>query len=133
MCVRGPLLAPTIPPACPSSVGRIAGILYSLVILQMYSLCLLRRFSGPSVWCGCFFFFFSFWLCWAFAARRLSLIAMSGSYPLVVVPGLLTAVASLVAEHRLSSVAHRLGCPKARGILPDQGSNLCPQHQQAGA
>ena len=39
--------------------------------------------------------------------------------------------ASLVAEHRLSSVAHRLGCPKACGILPDQGWNLCPQHRQA--
>ena len=128
--VRGPLLAPTILPACPSSVGHIAGILYRLVILQMYSLCLLRWFSGLSIWCG-FFFFSNFWLCWVFAAHRLSLTAMSRSCSLVVVPGLLIAVASLVAEHRLSSVAHRLGWPKACGILPDQGWNLCPQHRQA--
>ena len=126
--VLGPLLAPSVPPACPSSMGHITGILYRLVILQMYSLCLLRRFSGPSVWCG--FFFFNFWLFWIFAARRLSLTAMSGICSLVAVPGLLIAVASLVEEHRLSSVAHRLGCPKACGILPDQGSNLCPQHRQ---
>ena len=86
--VRGPLLAPTILPACPSSVGHIAGILYRLVILQMYSLCLLRWFSGLSIWCG-FFFFSNFWLCWVFAAHRLSLTAMSRSCSLVVVPGLL--------------------------------------------
>ena len=72
-----------------------------------------------------FFFFFNFWLRWVFAACRLSLIAMSGSYSLVLVPGL------LIAEHRLSSMAHRLSCPKACGILPDQGLNPCPQHQQA--
>ena len=35
--------------------------------------------------------------------------------------GLLIAVASLVAEHRLS-------CPEACGIFPDQGWNSCPLH-----
>ena len=65
--------------------------------------------------------------------------------------GLLTAVVSLVVEHRLQVhrlrqvwcvgsvvvvpglksisslvVAHRLICSAACGIFPDQGSNLCP-------
>ena len=48
---------------------------------------------------------------------------------------LLTAVATLVAEHTLWStgsvlVLLGLSCSKARGILPDQGSNLCPMHWQ---
>ena len=47
------------------------------------------------------------------------------------VPGLLTAVASLVTEHRLSSggsvlVVHELGCPKALGAFRKQGSNPRP-------
>ena len=49
--------------------------------------------------------------------------------------GLLTAVASLGAEHGLQStgsvvVVHGLSCSKTRGIFPDQGSNLCPLHWQ---
>ena len=50
----------------------------------------------------------------------------------VVVCKLLTAVSSLVAENGLQGkwtsavAAHQLGCPLARGIFPDQGSNLCP-------
>ena len=51
-----------------------------------------------------FFFFNSlnFWLHWVFvAARGLSLVAVSGGLLFVVVCGLLIAVASLVAEHRL--------------------------------
>ena len=62
-----------------------------------------------------FFFFFNteaiFWrgLCWVFLAahglfiaeRRFSPVGVSRGYPLVVVHGLLTVVASLVAEHGL--------------------------------
>ena len=57
----------------------------------------------------------------------------AGGYSLVVVHGLLTAVASLV-EHRLWGVgasvivAHGLSCPLACGILSDEGSNPCPLH-----
>ena len=41
------------------------------------------------------------WLCWVFiAACGLPLVAMSGGYSQAVVHGLLTAVASLVAERR---------------------------------
>ena len=54
----------------------------------------------------------------------------------IAVCGLLIAVASLVMEHGLWSagsvvVAHGLSCSAACGILPDQGSNRCPQHWQA--
>ena len=50
---------------------------------------------------------------------------------------LLIAVGSLIAEHELQVsrvsvvVAHVLSCPAACGIFLDQGSNLCPLHQQA--
>ena len=46
--------------------------------------------------------FIYFWLHWVFiAACGLSLVAVSGEYCLVAVCGLLTAMASVVAEHRL--------------------------------
>jgi len=44
------------------------------------------------------------WLWWVFvAACGLSLVVVSGGYCLVAVQGLLTAVASLVVEHRLKA------------------------------
>ena len=49
--------------------------------------------------------FVYFWLCWVFfVAHRLSLIVVSGGYSLIVVGGLLIAVASLIVEHGLWSV-----------------------------
>ena len=45
-----------------------------------------------------------FWLCWVFVAEcGPSLVVASGGYSLVAVLGLLTAVSSLVAEHRLQA------------------------------
>ena len=46
--------------------------------------------------------------------------------------------ASVVVALRLQStdsvvVAHRLSCSTACGIFPDQGSNPCPLHWQAGS
>ena len=56
---------------------------------------LLRKFA-------LFFFLICFPLYWALgAAHGLSLVAASGDYSLVAVLRLLTALASLVAEHRL--------------------------------
>ena len=47
-------------------------------------------------------YLFIFWLHWVFvAACGLSLVVASGGYSLVAVHGLIMAVASLVAEHRL--------------------------------
>ena len=47
-------------------------------------------------------FMYLFWLLWVFAvAYMLSLVAVSGSYSLVVVHGLLIAVVSLIVEHGL--------------------------------
>ena len=77
------------------------------------------------------FFFFNkviyFQLCWVFVAAH--------RFSLVVVCGLLVAVASLVAEHRLQSsqalvgfVVHGLNCPVACGIFSDQGLNPCSLH-----
>ena len=49
-----------------------------------------------------FSFIYLFWLCWVFlAAHGLSPVAESWGYSLVAVLGLLTVVASLVAEHHL--------------------------------
>ena len=74
-----------------------------------------------------FFFFLTYWLCWvSVAAHGFSLVLASGDYSLVVVCSLLTAVASLVAKHRLWSMgsvvaAPGLSCSAACGIIPDQG------------
>ena len=68
-----------------------------------------------------------FWLCWVFAAAcRLSLIVTSRVYSPAAVHWLLTAVAALIAEHRLGVqasvvVAHRPSCPRACEIFLDQG------------
>ena len=78
-----------------------------------------------------------FWLYSVFiAARGLSLLAVSRGFSLVVMLRLLTAAASLVAEHGLQGtqasvvVAHGLSCSAACGIFPGQGSNSCPLHWQ---
>ena len=83
--------------------------------------------------------FIYFWLCWIFvAAQGLSLVAASGGYSPVSVHGLLIEVASLLqgtgSRHTGSVVvAHWLSCPAAYGIFPDQGSNWCSLHRQAGS
>ena len=73
--------------------------------------------------------------CWAFSEWAFSDCSEQGLI-FVVVHGLLIAVASVV-EYRLWGmwasvvVAHRLSCPEAHGIFPDQGSNPCSLHWQA--
>ena len=47
------------------------------------------------------YLFISFWLCWVIVSHRFSLVVESRGYSLEAVHGLLTAGASLVAEHRL--------------------------------
>ena len=67
---------------------------------------------------------------------RLSLVSASGDYSLVAIHGLPIVVASLVAGHRLSGTqasvvaAHKLSSAVC-GIIPDQGSNICPLNWQA--
>ena len=88
----------------------------------------------------CFFKFYLFiylWLCWVFiSARGLPPVAASGSHsssrrvglsPLQ--PLLLRSTGSRRAASAI--VAHGRSRSTARGILPDQGSNLCPLHWQA--
>ena len=50
--------------------------------------------------------------------------------PFIAVPGRLIAVACLVAEFRLSNVAHRVSFLMACGIILDQGLNPRPLHWQ---
>ena len=86
---------------------------------------------------GTFPFFIMYLLIYFLAALDLRCFAHAfSSYSergllFVVVHRLLTAVASLVAEHGLYStgsvvVAHGLSCSTACGIFPDQGSNHVP-------
>ena len=76
---------------------------------------------------------FFFWLRWVFvAALGLSPVVASGGYSLVVVYGLLLAVASLccrapaLGRAGFGAVVHGLSCLVAYGIFLDQGSNPCP-------
>ena len=112
------------------------------------SVCLLRR----NVYLGLlpiflFFFFlnlFYFWPHWVFlAARRLSLVAVSGGYSLLWCAGfslswlfLLQSTGSRRAgfsscgAHASVVVACMLSCSMACGIFPNQGSNPCPLRWQ---
>ena len=62
--------------------------------------------------------------------RAFPLVSGGGGPSLAVV---LTAVVSLVAEHGLSSCGDWPTCSVASGVLPEQGSNLCPVHGQANS
>ena len=78
-----------------------------------------------------------FWLWWVFvAATGLSLAVVRGGYSVLVVLGLLIAVASLVVELGLEAWASEvalpgLSCSVAAGVFPNQGSNLFTRHWQA--
>ena len=83
--------------------------------------------------CCYFFIYFYFWLPWALAARRLSLVAESGGFSSLRCTGfslwLLVLLRSTGSRHAGSVVvAHGLSCSVACGIFPDRGSNLCPLH-----
>ena len=90
-----------------------------------------------------FFFFNLFnlfiyvWLCWVFASvRGLSLAAASGDHSSSRCAGLSPSWPLLLrstGSRRTGSavVAHGPSRSAACGILPDQGSNPCPLHQQA--
>ena len=60
------------------------------------------------------------WLCWVFVpVHGLSLVVASGGYHLGVVRGRLTAVASLIAEHRLwSTQASVVGVHRLSSLAP---------------
>ena len=81
-----------------------------------------------------FYLFIYFWLCWVFVSvRGLSLVAASGGHSSSQCVGLSLSRPLLLrstGSRRAGSVivAHRPSCSTACGILPDQGSNLCPLH-----
>ena len=92
--------------------------------------------------CALFIILFILWLCWVFhCCVGFSLVAGSRGYSLV--HGLLTEVASPIAEHKLQGsqasaaviprlqstglefVIHKLSCPMACGTFPDQELTPC--------
>ena len=62
-----------------------------------------------------------FWLCRVFVAAH--------GLSLVVAMGAIFCCRAWALESSVV-VAHGLGCPEAREIFPDEGSNLCPLHWQ---
>ena len=80
-----------------------------------------------------------FWLCWVFVSMRgLSLVAASGGHSSSRCVGLSLLRALLLrstGSRRAGSVvvAHGPSCSAACGIFPDQGSNPCLLHWQAGS
>ena len=82
--------------SCIFDYHSFVGCIFSLQTLRFFSLFFFFFFFYV------FIYLFSFWLCWVFvAACGLSLATVSGGYSVAVVWGFLTAVVSLVTEHRL--------------------------------
>ena len=85
------------------------------------------------------YLFIYFWLCWVFvAARGLSLVVASGRHSSSWCRGLSLSRPLLLrstGSRRTGSVVVAQGpsCSAACGIFPDQGSNPCPLHWQAGS
>ena len=94
-------------------------------------------FFFKQVFCSMFIYLFYLWLCWVFVSvRGLSLVAASGGHSSSRCAGLslsrpllLRSTGSRCAGSVI--VAHGPSCSTACGILPDQGSNLCPLPWQA--
>ena len=82
-------------------------------------------------------FIYYVWLCWVFVSvRGFSPVPASGVHPSSRCAGLSLSRPLLLwstGSRRAGSVvvAHGRSCSAACGILPDQGSNLCPLHWQA--
>ena len=85
------------------------------------------------------FIYFIFWVCWVFVSvRGLSLVVASGGHTSSRCAGLSLSRPLLLrntGSRRAGSVivAHGPSCSAACGIFPDQGSNPCLLHWQAGS
>ena len=85
------------------------------------------------------FIYLFIWLCWVFVSvRELSLVVASGGHCSSLCVGLSLSQPLLLrstGSRRAGSVvvAHGPSCSVACGIFPDQGSNPCPLHWQAGS
>ena len=86
---------------------------------------------------GFYLFILFFWLRWVFVSTRaLSLVVARGGHSSSRCAGFSLSRPVLLrgtGSRRAGSVvvAHGPSCSAACGILPDQGSNPCPLHQQA--
>ena len=97
-----------------------------------FYLFILFFFFEPSFSLYLFILFIILWLCWVFVSvRGLSLVAASGSHSSLRCAGLSLSWPLLLRSTGSVVVAHGPSCSVACGILPDQGSNPCPLHQQA--
>ena len=111
---------------------------YSIVVVPLYitSCFCLIAFKILSL---TFFFLIYFWLCWVFVSvPGLSLVAASRGHSSSWCTGLSLSRPLLLrsTDSRCAGsvvVAHGPICSVACGIFPDQGSNLCPLHWQAGS
>ena len=85
------------------------------------------------------YLFIYFWVCWAFVCvQGLSVVVTSGGHSSLRCAGLSLLRSLLLrstGSRRAGSVvvAHGPSCSAACGIFPDQGSNPCPLHWQAGS
>ena len=119
--------------------GRLTGTKISkqnpLVCFALWKICCDPFFFKTL---GLFIYLFIYlWLCWVFVSvQGLSLVAASGGHSSSRCTGLSLSRPLLLQStdsRRTGSVtvAHGPSCSAARGIFPDQGSNLCSLHRQA--
>ena len=149
-CPSPVLFLLSIPPPFSFSLSSICfSVSVSRISIFYFSAQLTKSSKGDSFWpehLATFKIFlinlsiiFYFWLCWVFlSVLGLSLVMSRGSYSRCAVQAshcddfswcrsqALGSWASAVAEHRFS-------CPVSCGIVPDQGSNMCPLHWQANS
>ena len=99
-----------------------------------FSFLFLNKLTRIFLFLFLFIYLFYLWLCWVFVSvRGLSLVAASRGHSSLQCMGLSLLWPLLLwstGSRRASSVvvAHGSSCSTACGILPDQGSNPCPQH-----
>ena len=80
--------------------------------------------------CTTFMFIYLWWHGVSVAGYGLSLAATNGGNSLDAVCELSTRSVRALEHTGSVTVAHRLHCPTASEISPDQGLNLCPLHWQ---
>ena len=119
---------------CISAVSVVASPFSFLILFYLFFL----NFGFVCLYVYLFIYLFTYlWLCWVFVSvRGLSPVAASGGHSSSQCTGLslsrpllLQSIGSRCAGSVI--VAHGPSCSTARGIFPDQGSNLCPLHWQA--
>ena len=113
-------------------------MLHSYIFPISYFFFFFNKFKLTFIYLFIYLFIY-FWLCWIFVSvRGLSPVTASGGHSSSWCAGLslsrpllLWSTGSRCAGSVV--VAHGPSCSTACGIFPDQGSNPCPLHWQAGS